>query len=834
MAKKKYKAKSSTPRKEKGLNFNVSPTLQFGAALALVLVLVLVYFAPIVFENKVPPSTDIIAWKGNAHSILEARKQFHYTPLWANNVFSGMPAHLISLRPPFEQPARYIIEGLSAVLKWQTIYYILGAFGMLLLLRFWKLSMSASLFGSLVFIWWPHLIGLLEAGHNSKLQTIMCMPIVLYFFLRLFKKADLLNFSLFTIAFSIAVRAGHYQIVFYTALAMAFFGVVQVVKMFLNKKATAAAMATVMVIAGLGLGVAMSAFNAIQVREYSKYSIRGGTGEKGSSGLDFDYATQWSLHPGEMYNFIIPRFWGGHSSQMYDGDAVPQLKGRVIPGYWGHMPFTSTTDYLGVVAVFFAVIALVLGWRRTEVKILAALAVFAALLAFGRHFPPLYKLFFNFAPFFNKFRVPTMAVVLIMFCNAMLAGIGFHELLTRGREMDAQKALKTLGAIFAIFVLLGVAPVLMRNTLALVRAQEVGSYNDQVLTMLKSARFDLLKGDAVRMLALVAAAFGLVVLYVKNWLGKPLFIGAMLLLLLVDLLPIDKRYMKQLVPKSRMDAYFTKTKLDDFLLNDKEPHRVYPLGQLSDQAHWSYYHQSVEGYHPAKLRIYQDIRESCLMNGSDPGFGNNQAPINWNIVNMLNAKYLLAQGGLDHANLTPVYRDQAQKITVYENKAALPRAFCVGKSEVIAERKARLDRLNRASFRPDSVAIVEKELSSSIAAPNEWSTKITRYEPNYIDVEVSTDKQTLLVLGEIFYPAGWKAFIGDEQKEIYKVNHILRGVIVPAGTSVVHFKLEPKSYKISTAMMGVSMTLVYILLLIGLLPVIRNLKNKDAATQQGA
>ena len=829
MAKKKHRKKSAAPAKTKTTRkLQFSPQMQLLVALGAVFILILVYFAPIVFENKVPPSTDIIAWKGNAHSILEARKELHTTPLWANNVFSGMPAHLISLRPPFEQPARYIIEGLSKIVQWQPIYYLLGAAGMMLLLLFWELNIGAALFGALAFIWWPDLIGKLEAGHNSKVQTIMCIPIVLYLFLRLLKKANLLNFSLFTIALSIAVRAGHYQIVFYTAMAMAFFGVVHIIKMILDKQIGGAAVKTGLVVIGLLLGVAMSAFNTIQVREYSKYSIRGGTGEAGSNGLDFNYATQWSLHPGEMYNFIIPRFWGGHSNQRYDGDAVPQLKGRTIPGYWGHMPFTSTTDYLGVVAVFFALLGIVLGWRRTETKILFALSVFSALMAFGNHFPPLYKLFFNFMPFFNKFRVPVMIVVLIVFANASLAAIGIHELVTRIREKDEKKATKIVLGVFGVFILLGVLPLLLRNFLSFARPQEIGAYNDQVLTMLKSARFDLLKGDAVRMLALVAAAFAIVYAYLKGWLGKSLFMGALVILLLVDLLPVDKRYMQQLVPKSQMDAYFIKTKIDNLLLQDKEPHRIFPLGDLSGQAHWSYYHQSIEGYHPAKLRIYQDIREFCLLNGTDSGFGNDAAsPINWNIVNMLNAKYLLAQGAINHPGLTPIYQDKTQKIVVYKNDAALPRAFCVGRTEVIVDRQARFARLNQAAFRPDSVALLEKEIPESIAAPKSWSTEITRYEPNAVDVKVTTDAQTLLVLSEIYYPAGWKAYINGDEKEILKVNHILRGVVVPAGTNTVNFVLKPKSYTISTAMMGGSMVLVYILLVIGLIPVVRR-KNTGA------
>ncbi|RQW05381.1 hypothetical protein EH223_04935 [candidate division KSB1 bacterium] len=828
MAKKQStKKKSHPPQKQKSMQFHLSATQQFLLVLGGMFILILIYFFPIVFENKVPPSTDIIAWKGNAHSILEAKKEHHYTPLWANNVFSGMPAHLISLRPPFEQPARYIIDGLGKIFQWQPIYYLLGAAGMLLLGLSWRLNIGAALFASLAFIWWPDLIGKLEAGHNSKVQTIMCIPIVVYLFLRLLKKANLRNFALFTIAFSLAVRAGHYQIVFYLALALAFFGVVKIVHMIVEKQIVSSALTVALVIIGLVFGVAMSAFNSLQVREYSRYSIRGGTGEEGSTGLDFDYATQWSLHPGEMYNFIIPRFWGGHSNQLYQGDAVPQLKGRTIPGYWGHMPFTSTSDYLGVAAVFFAMIGVILGWRHTEVKILTALLIFSALMAFGRHFPPLYKFFFTIVPFFNKFRVPVMIVVLIVFANAALAGFGIHALITRFREMNQKKAMQLLVGVFAVFVLLGVAPLLLRNSLPLARPQEIQNYSADVLSLLKTARFDLLKGDALRMLAIVAAAFGLVLAFMKKWLNQSIFVGAAVFLLLIDVLPIDKRYMKNLIPGSQIENYFTETQIDRFLQNDKELYRIYPLGELSGEAHWSYHHQSIEGYHPAKLRIYQDIRETCLMNGTDPGFQNDpRVTINWNVVNMLNTKYLLMPGNFNHPNLVLVTQDEAQKIFVFRNEAALPRAFCVGHTEVIPDRQERLQRLNQVSFKPDSVAIVEKALTQTIQTPNSWETKITRYEPNYIDVQVTTDTPTLLVLSEIYYPAGWKAIMNGKEQEILHVNHILRGVVIPSGTNTVEFKLEPKLYQLSKAMMGGSIVVVYLILGAGLIPVIRKYYSK--------
>ncbi|MDZ7315786.1 MAG: YfhO family protein [candidate division KSB1 bacterium] len=821
MAKKTSKKPTPVKKVDSKPLITWTPTREVLIAAGLFFILILIYFFPIVFENKIPPSSDIIAWKGNAHSILEARKQYSYTPLWANNVFSGMPAHLISLWPPFEQPARYLLDALAWVIKWQALYYLIGAVGMILLMRTLGVSTLPASFSAVAFVWWPNLVGLLEAGHNGKVQTILLMPLVIFLFLRWMRKADLLNFLLFTIGFSLAVRAGHYQIVFYLVLALCFFGVVELYRLFKEKRSSAAALRIVLTAVALGVGAAMSAFHVLQVQEYSKYSIRGGTGEEGSTGLDLDYATQWSLHPGEMYNFIIPRFWGGHSSQLYTGDAVPQLQNRVIPGYWGHMPFTSTTDYMGVVTIFFALAGIGLCLRRGEVKALTAMMLLSLLLAFGRHFPLVYRLFFDWVPFFNKFRVPTMIVVLVMFSVSVLAGFGLNAFMSRLKESETQKLLKTAAIIFGILALLGIAPLLLRQQLALLRPEEARSYNPEIIRLLKAARFDLLKGDALRMLALVTAAFAIVVAYLKKALSGTALAILILIVSLIDLLPICNRYMRDLVPQSEFDAYFRETEIDRVIRRDPEPHRVYPLGDLGGDAHWAYFHQSIEGYHPAKLRIYQDVRESCLLQGTDPEFGNTQLPINWNLVDMLNARYLISPQPLTHPRLDSIYYDPAQKLRVYRNRGALPRAFCVGKIEVIPERDRRLARLNQASFRPDSIAIVEKPVSAEIRTPSRWSAQVTRYEPNYIDLKVFSDQPTLLVLSEIYYPAGWKAVVNGRPTEIYKVNHILRGVVLPEGESTISFKLEPRSYKISVAMTGIANGIVYLLLIATLFPELR-------------
>ena len=339
-----------------------------------------------------------------------------------------------------------------------------------------------------------------------------------------------------------------------------------------------------------------------------------------------------------------------------------------------------------------------------------------------------------------------------------------------------------------------------------------------------------MKQDALRMLLFSSGIFIVIFAALKRWINRPVFVLAVVFLLLLDLFGINNRYMDNLMGKDQLDRYFTEMPVDQFIKKDKEPHRIFPVGNVGENtSHWSYHHESIEGYHPAKLRIYQDLREFCLYKGTDPGFQNDaRLPINWNIVNMLNTKYVVAQGLIKHPDLKPVYTDQQNQISVFENQAVLPRVFCLGQTEVIADRKARFARLNQASFDPAKTAILEKECPSPIEEPSEWKTEVSRYEPNFVTIDVETDKQCLLVLSEIYYTGGWNAFVNGQETEILKTDHVLRGVIVPAGKSTVEFRLEPKAFYPSMWIMGISIALVYVLLIVALIPYIRRYQLKTA------
>jgi hypothetical protein len=509
-------------------------------------------------------------------------------------------------------------------------------------------------------------------------------------------------------------------------------------------------------------------------------------------------------------DLIIPRFHGGNSSEVYTGDTVPQLKGQTIPGYWGDKPFTSSTDYIGIVTVVFALIAAVFLFRERHIYALLLICALSFLISFGRYFPPVFDLFFNFVPFFNKFRVPIMILVLLQFGLAVLAGFGLDYIFRKIKESTDRGALNKIAVIFAVFFVIGGLPLLLKGFFDWVKPEELTRYQPNILALLKEARFDLMKQDALRMLLLLVVSFALVFAYLKDKISEILFGGLLLCVLLFDLLGINNRYLNNLVAAPNVESHFAETATDQFLKKDTSLYRILPLGNLYGDSRWSYRHQSIGGYHPAKLQVIQDINEKCLYNGAASGFNNAASvPINWNVVNMLNTKYLLAQGQINHPNLAQRFVDQQNNIVVYENTAFLPRVFPVANIEILAETGQRFARLNDPNFDPDSTAILEEEIQSELSMPDNFSYEITKYEPNVIDLNVETDRQTLMVLSEVYYPAGWKAYVDKTETGIYKTNHLLRSIIVPEGRHTVSFRLEPESYSQSLWISGISMVLTY-------------------------
>jgi len=293
------------------------------------------------------------------------------------------------------------------------------------------------------------------------------------------------------------------------------------------------------------------------------------------------------------------------------------------------------------------------------------------------------------------------------------------------------------------------------------------------------------------------------------------------LFIIVDLVNVDKRFLQNIEPQKTIDKTYQKTDTDKFLLSDDEDFRIYPLGGNFGQNQWSYYHQSIGGYHAVKLQRYQDIIANCLHFELK-----NRVPINWNIVNMLNVKYVIFGRKLPFENLHFAFYDRKTKLSVYENLEKLPRAWFVEYIEVIKNKKDIWNRLNQPGFKPQKTAIVEVEIEN-VKIPQNTKIKLLKFDIHNLKFKVETDEIAFLTVSEIYYPAGWEAFIDGVKTEIFATNYILRGVVIPKGEHILEMKFTPKSYKLSLilSLSGILMTL-FILIIGGIIYYKRNYQGK--------
>jgi len=529
------------------------------------------------------------------------------------------------------------------------------------------------------------------------------------------------------------------------------------------------------------IGFSIYAYHALPTLEYANYSIRGGGGSAptgATAGLSYDYATNWSFHPFEMANLLVPSFFG------YENDF-----------YWGWMPFTNSTVYVGLLPLLFAGVAVAYN-RNRMTWFLLGFTIIIFLLSFGKHFSIVYDLMFNYFPFFNKLRIPVMILHLAPLSIGLLAAFGLDWIVTRFQQMKEPEIQVVRKKLLRVLMAVGVAALILivlksavygflsgfcfsRDTDMMRLRQQFGAQAAQALPQLKQMRFDLLWKDAVKCLVLSGLSLGLILAFLQRKIGAFVFVLAVTVITIGDLWYYDTKYINPkpgssitertaAVPDPQLERLVAESNASPFRVLD-------PSGQLDqDNSLMRSLLQSVEGYSPAKLQIYQDLRDSCFRSG------------NINVFNMLNVKYIVTR---------QQSRSGAVETIVQQNPTALPRAWFADSVVVPGSKGAIFSLIKDPSWNPRTTAILEKALPAPVSAVPDSHVTLTKYASRQIELSVAPASAKLLVLSEVYYPAGWKAFIDGQETEIFKTNYVLRSVVVPAGRHTVEFRFAPESYE---------------------------------------
>lgn len=797
-----------------------APAKQHGICLLLLLVLAVSYFAPTLFTDKTVIGGDIVSWRALAESMLDYREETGEEALWSTNAFAGMPGYLIKYEK--QVPQLDTIANLLRPVSWPALHFFILLVGTYLLVFYLTRDKLAGLLAAVAFGLTTYLSLLLIAGHNAKFIALCFAPWLVLAFAYTLRQPHLLGSLFFAITLAAGLRTDHVQIVYYTLFVLGVWWLVEGVGALRHGRTKTFGAATVWLLLGGVLGLLMVAHPYLSTFEYKAFTIRGAVsgGEAGSGALAWEYAMGWSQGFGELVTLLIADAYGGGG----------QL-------YWGPKPFTAGPHYVGGIVLLLAALAL---WRtgRNVVWGLGIAAFLMILFALGEHFATFNRLFFDYFPLFDAFRVPETWLSTVAFVLAVLAGFGLW-FVARPEESVEAEATKTRRIYVALCVAAGITVLLFmgkdvffdfeRPGERALATQQIAQANgvspddprvaqavSQYFAEASDQRAEAFADDALRTILFLLLSGGVLWAFRQGKIPAWVMQLALALLIVVDLWGVDRRYFNSdsLQRVQDPEDLIAKYDFDDFILERQAemggPGHFRVLSLETDNpminARPSYFYESIGGYHGAKLRLFQDFVENVLF---DPRTGG----INANALDLLNVRYIIAPGRLPDAEPLFVGSIGERPMAVLENPDAVPRAFFVGETSVVEAPEATWALLRSDEFDPRQTALLAAPLDFSPAPLDSASTAevtLIRYGPREIAWQVQTDAPRLLVASEVYYPAGWTATVDGESSPIVRANYLLRAVPVPAGSHEVVMRFEPASYRIGLWIAGVTTFLVYL------------------------
>ena len=815
----------------------LSPVVQDLLCILLLYAVTLVLFRGIIFDNAAFASEgDTAAALSYVHAGTALTQAEGVDILWMPYFFSGMPTfgnvafvpHNVSYIQTIVQTVLNFLY-FNGTWTWLVVYYFLGGVAMFFLMRAWKFSRVAALIAALTFMLSPYAIGLAGEGHGSKLMALSYLPLAMLFTHLVFERRDLLSFGLLAATIGTLMLTDHMQIVYYVFMLMGFYLLVEVVSEFRDKPGIAATRVLLFALA-LALGFCISSYIYLAVYEYAQFSMRGGGTIGSTGGLAYDYATNWSWHPGEIVTLLIPGFYG-----------------MKVDYYWGPMiPWTNSSVYVGILPILYAPVALL--FRKS--RLIAFMGLSAALiiiLSFGRNLPLIYELLFNSLPFFDKFRAPVMILHLLPFTTGVLAGAGYSALLG-SRAKDSQVNREKTARFFLItgtviggtlllalvlrdglFDMLSNAMFLKNGELEQFR-QQYGAQASRAVAQVRQIRFEIFWKDYVKFALITSALCALTYAWLKEKIREWTYGAALIVVVTLDLSLVSSKYIDP-KPSQGLEQSFRPDATVAFLKGQQGLFRIFagiiPSDPLYIDNTFAYHGlQSITGYSPAKLKIYQTMLDSCMYRGADRDF-----PLNMGIVDMLNVEFLVAHGRLPEPRFELVHTDPSKRILTYRNPTALPRAFWA-QAAVTAKSDAEVfQMLNSRGFDATKIAVLYETLPTTIESVDSTHIpQITDYKSQEITLKTDASVPALLVLSEIYYPAGWKAYIDGAETKIYRTDYVLRSVCVPAGTHTVVFKFNPPLYHLGWVITNAAWGLALVCVLVGLFrnPAFRGLYHRES------
>ena len=796
-------------------NKNVLPsTILYHAGVVLGFALVALLFYYPLLSGKTLLQSDIRQYQGMSRQLQEHREATGEETYWIDNAFGGMPTYQLGGKFPADvlQPIYSFFRILPRPAH-ILFLYLLGVYLVLLIL---KKPWPVALFGSLAFGFSTYLLIILQVGHNTKALAVSFFPFVFGGVLLLLQKRWFWGVLLSSLALGMQIRANHYQMTYYLLMLLGLLVLVYGYHSLKNKQIKSFLQSLGALIASGILALGFNATPLLATAEYTDFSTRGkselkqnadGSPKEQSTGLDFDYITEYSYGIFESLNLIAPRVQGGGSSEdlgtkhgvydfLIDNGASPNQArefSKNVPTYWGEQPILEAPAYIGITVFFFALFGFF--FSRGPLRTTLALgALFSLLLSWGKNLSFLTAFFVSYFPLYNKFRAVSSIQVVLEFCLPMLAAMGLFHVFYSTQKLELKRVLKIAAIPIVLFALV----LLTQGMLSFSGANDAyfkEIYGTALVSQIREARISIFQSDLFRGILFCVLLTSLIYLYQTKKIKRGLALTLVIGLLIIDLIGISNRYIDReaFVSKRFTNAPFRMTAADQALLQDQDRFRVYEPQLGLTGARTAYFHNALGGYHGAKPRRFEELFEAY------------SAQQNTGILDFLNVKYILYP------------EEESGELRPLLNPNALGPAWMVSEIETKATPDALLEALKETDFKTTALVLdhdLPADFSKQYTLDSLAQITLSKAKPDQLTYRVQTTTPAFAVFSEMHYPKGWKATLDGKPVPIINVNYVLRGVQVPANASVIEFRFEPAVIKQGTRLRWLSLGLFAISILV--------------------
>jgi len=816
-------------------NINFKQVLPHLAAIVIFLLLSVFLNKP-ALQGKVVQQHDVVQWKAMAQQSYEYKEKHGYFPKWTNSMMGGMPAYQITLGP--KEPMNIRLQVVQSILTLgfpkPVFYLFIASLCFYLLCIVIGINPWIGILGGIAYAYASYDPVLIAGGHDTKLLSMAYAPAVLAGIQLIFNKKYWLGSAVLLTSGVLLLEQHHQQIVYYTLLIVVFMTVPFIIKCVKEKTFKHLALLGILSISLAAVMLGTMALTYWPAYEFSKETMRGGRSEltqkdkknETKGGLDKDYAFQWSYGKAETMTLLVPNAFGGSSSEGLgeNSKAIEVLQENVqklpqgyanqiaqsSPMYWGELNGTQGTVYLGAIICLLFLMGAFLS--KSEHKWwLIAITLFGIVLAWGKNFEAVNYFLFDHMPFYKKFRAPSMSLVIPQLSVALLAVIFLDDFVKTEKEKLMQlfkKCLYIAGGTAAVIILFyfmsdftNTSTTELRKGVSDALQGQGADFTRSYFSALKADRQAFYLTDMWRSLGFMVVLVAVLFMYAKKWIKPAMVYGILILFATIDLFGVATRYLNEehFVDAAELEYSYADSRADMQLKSDTGYYRIlnlaagdangynFSIGNTFNDALPSYKHNTIGGYSPAKLGLYQDLIENQLYRNIQQWATDQQLKDSFPVLNMMNMKYVIV----------PDQQDPKQNMAVI-NPYAMGNCWLVKEVKFVKNADEEMAALN--SFDPAQTAFVDEKFKTAVPFMPVYDSlsyiRLIQNNNDEIKYEFNSASNEFAVFSEVYYPLGWEAYIDGKKTPYVKTNYALRGLAIPAGKHNIEFIFDPKSVRV--------------------------------------